>query len=156
MEEKENGINVLFLEDEAAAYYYLAEYLEEEGFNIYIATNVSRARTLWENKRIDFIIADLNMPPRGLDDTGIAETYSGKLTGWVYLDKYVYSEKPEMKERTIILSAYLEELKEKISEMKLNGITLIAKKRDEVNDDKSDIKEVLKEMAKKLGSREDG
>lgn len=155
MGNKKKYINVLFLEDEASAYYYLVEDLEEEGFNIYIATNVSRAKTLWEETRIDFIIADLNMPPRGLNDKGeIEETSDARLTGWVYLKKYVYSKKPEMKERTIILTAYMEELKRRVDEKELEGIKLIKKKTDE--DEMNDIKETLKDMARRLGRRKDG
>jgi len=158
MGDKKKGINVLFLEDDASTYYYLVEDLEEEGFDVDVATNIARARTLWETKRIDFIIADLNMPPRGLENAEITQTGDGKLTGWIYLDKYVYSVKPVMKERTIILSAYINELKKRTNDGKeLEGIKLITKRRDEADEDEmNDVKEALKEMANKLGRREDG
>ncbi len=122
-------MNILLLEDKGVVAYPLKEWLEEDDHKVFLAPNISRAKTYWhtEKRRLGCIIADLNMDPEGLKPDEKKETRDGLLTGWIWLRNYVFAEDEEMRRRTIILTAYMNELMEAISDNQLEGIVLVEK-----------------------------
>ena len=122
-------MNILVLEDRSSVSYYMKEALNMEGHKVLDAHNIYEAQKHWgkENAQIDCIIADLNMNPEGLKLEEMEETVGGMLTGWVWLQKYVFRTKPHMKHRTIIYSDFKDELEENIKELELQGVRRISK-----------------------------
>lgn len=55
-------INILLIEDDLELNKGLTFDLENEGYNVYSAISVTRARELFKEKKIDFIIVDGNLP----------------------------------------------------------------------------------------------
>lgn len=113
-------MNILLLEDRGSVAYPLREDLEQNGCTVFLAQNISRAKSYWEQEQIDCIIADLNMDPRGLSETEKEQTERGLFSGWVWLKNYVFNKNENMKKKTIILTAYVREFKEKL---KNEGLT---------------------------------
>lgn len=120
-------MNILFLEDRGPAAYYIKESLEKQGHTIFLAPSVLHAKAYWDAEKIDCIIADLNMPPTGLTPEEIEETHGGLLTGWIWLQNYVFLEKPTMRYRTVILSAYIKELRTYVKPKMLADIFIVNK-----------------------------
>ena len=67
------------------------------------------------------------MDPEGLEPAEKAETKNGLLTGWVWLRNYVFAKAEQMKTQTIILTAYMTELREAVADSELKGIVLVEK-----------------------------
>ena len=65
-----------------------------------------------ENPEYDCLIVDLHMPPDGLTVEQLHDTRGAMLTGWVWLQNYVFPFRPELVNHTIIYSAYLNVLEE--------------------------------------------
>jgi CheY-like chemotaxis protein len=106
----------------------MANALTELGHKVFSAYSVSDANSYLDEEKIDCIIVDLNMPTNGLSQGEVELTNDGLLTGWIWLHEYVLKEKPNMKERTIIYTEYMSELRAKISNNELEGILIISKK----------------------------
>jgi CheY-like chemotaxis protein len=107
-------MNILLVEDRGAVAYYLRDALEGAGHQVFLAPNISRAKEYWDKGGIDCIVLDLNMSPDGLTEAEVRDTLGGVLTGWIWLKNYVLAKDSSMKSRTIILTAYLPRLKEKL------------------------------------------
>lgn len=120
-------MNILLIEDDGAVAHYLREAVEELGHCLFVAMNISRAKTYWRREQIDCIIADMNMDPTGLKVDERKRTQNGLLTGWVWLQNYVFQQKPFMKRQTIILTAYVSELEEKVDSEALKGCAIVSK-----------------------------
>lgn len=150
-------MNVLLLEDRGVVAYYLSETLEDEGHTVFVARTVSKAKTIWENEKenIGCVIVDFNMETVGLTDDEIKKTQGGLFTGWEWLKNYVFSDKPEMRKKTIILSAYIKDFREMTRKTKAEsdvvGIQLISKNPLEAFDEstKKTIIELVDEINKK-------
>ena len=69
------------------------------------------------------------MPPDSLTIQQRKETKGGLLSGWVWLKHCVFEDKPSMRKQTIIVTAYLDELKDKVSKEELEEIRGIVPKR---------------------------
>lgn len=121
-------MNVLLLEDRGSVSFYLTEALTEEGHVVLDAMGINDAQSYWGAEKVDCLIVDLNMSPDGLKSEEIQQTKDGLLTGWVWLRNYVFVEKPQMKERTIILSEYIKALLANVPPEELKGIRLVPKK----------------------------
>ena len=122
-------MNVLVLEDRGSVGYYLKEALTEEGHSVYFALTVSDAISHLDEERIDCIVIDLNMSPEGLNDEEVGATLSGLLTGWIWLRNHVYAGRnADMRERTIIYTEYMDQLRYHVPEEELRGIHLIPKR----------------------------
>jgi len=125
-------MNILVLEDRGDVSYFLNEHLGKKGHTVFLAQNVSRAKTFWKNKDIDCIIADLNMPHIGLTATEQEQTEHGLFTGWVWLKNYVFPEDHTIIRRTIILSSFMKEFKARLKKegVKPNeiGIRMVSKR----------------------------
>ncbi len=107
-------LNVLLLEDRGSITATLTDLLEYKGFKVYEAFNPSDANSYMsgeEEVEIHAIILDLNLPTDGLKPKEINGTKDGLFSGWIWFKKHVLPSYPEMLERTIIYSAYLDVLK---------------------------------------------
>jgi hypothetical protein len=123
-------MNILVLEDRGIVSYYLQEFLEDKGHQIYHAFNINDANSYLVEHEDDIgcIITDLNMSSVGLTDIEINQTHAGLFSGWIWLREYVFNKYPKMKLRTIIYSDYLEDLQKFVSASELAGINLVRKR----------------------------
>ena len=143
-------MNILLLEDRGDVAIPLQESLEDEGYTVFCAANTSRATTYWKEEKIDCLIVDLNMePPPDFSAEEIKGTFGVVLTGWVWLKKYVFNKDESMKKRTIILTAYLPELRKNVSKKELKDIS-IARKKSPNNIDLLAMLDKVKKIEKKL------
>jgi CheY-like chemotaxis protein len=145
-------MNVLIVEDRGAVAYPLKDELESAGYGVLLAPNISRARHYWQNRKIDCLIVDLNMDPEGLDPSQIVETMGGVLTGWVWLRDDVYSVCESMRERTVILSGYLEDLRSAVEPTDLAGIRLVPKRSHDLV--QQDIMGLVSEIARRTSHKD--
>jgi len=121
-------MNILILKDRGSTAYYLEKALAERGHRVLSAFNVVDASSYWENEQIDFIVADSNMSPDGLDENEIEDTCDGLLTGWIWLQNRVFKDRKEMRDRTIIYTEYIEQIREIVTEDALKGVYFLSKK----------------------------
>lgn len=122
-------MNVLVLEDRGSVVFYMVEAIAAEGHAVLHAYGVNDAQSHIESEvMIDCIVADLNMSPDGLSEEEMARTEYGLLTGWVWLEEYVFSVHESMRTRTIIYSEYLSDLRQHIDAERLAGVTLVDKR----------------------------
>ncbi len=96
---------------------HIVEYLKEQPelkgiYEVVGCSRIDQARTFFEDYMDDIhcIISDLNMNDEWLDKDFLKESYGGTLSGWVWLQHYVYTEKPNIP--TIIYSGYIGLLKD--------------------------------------------
>jgi CheY-like chemotaxis protein len=143
-------MNILFLENSGSIAYPIEDALQTKGHNVFIAISISAAKSYWEKERekLDCIIADINMEPFGLKEEEVKQTAGGLLSGWIWLKNYVFPEREDMKKRTIILTAYSREFREKVPYEEREGIILIAKESPSDVDPNDVIKQVDKILKK--------
>jgi len=122
-------VQILVLEDRGTVAEYLEETLREAGHIVHSCFNVLDARSALSDS-IDCLIIDLNMPAEGLTKEQIAQTNAGMFTGWIWLRDEVYSNKPALREATIIYSDYLTQFRkeEQMKEEDVTGVTMIGKR----------------------------
>lgn len=121
-------MNILFLEDRGSISKHIVKLLRKRGHKVFHAFDVLDARSHWEQHQIACLIVDLNMDPQGLTDEQVDETLGGLLTGWIWLRDYVFTEKPLMKNRTIIYTDYMTRLQERVPSAQLEGVILVPKR----------------------------
>ena len=89
---------ILLLEDDGALRFFLQRTIKEE-FNCQVNafSRIDLAKEFFFNNAdsIECIIADLNMDDEFLGEY-IKESEGGMLSGWVWIERFVYSRKPEM------------------------------------------------------------
>ena len=119
-------MNILILEDGVGAI-YLTEMLKDIGHKAYHAFSLLEAQDIWQSTEVHCLIVDLMLDPTGLTDDEICRSKCGCLTGWIWLSNYIFPEFSHMRDRTIIVSEYIEELKKYCNESELQGVTLIHK-----------------------------
>ena len=109
-------MNVLLLEDRGAITITLKPLIERIGHIVHKAYNPADADALIIGEEygiIDAIILDLNLPTDGLDqETEIPETNKGVFSGWVWFTKHCLPARSSMLQRTVIYSAYVEDLRQ--------------------------------------------
>src|SRR4030042_3452663 len=107
---------------------------------------ISAAKSCWEEEkeRLDCIIADINMEPRGLKEEEIDQTAGGLLSGWIWLKYYVFPERAYMRKRTIIFTAYPKEFEKKVLPKEREGISLVSK----VSPSDAGLDDVIKQIGK--------
>ena len=131
-------MRILLVEDMGSMANTLVQDLEAEGHRVDLGFSISRAKGYLSARKseggYECLIIDLNMPTTGLTDKQAAQTYGGLLTGWVWLRDHIFNDsdkepkdKSPLRRRTIIFSAYLTELKEKMPNADLSGVQLVAK-----------------------------
>ncbi len=121
-------MKILLFEDRGTVAKYFREALEDAGHEVLHAISVYDVRSHWEDHEIDCLIIDLNVDPQGLTEEEAGRTNGGVLTGWVWLDAYVYKENPAMKSRTVIYTEYKDKLESHVDEADREGITVISKR----------------------------
>jgi len=124
-------MNILFLEDRGETAYFVKKWLDEgSGHHVLAANNLNDAQDHW-NKRdqvpVHCIILDCQTPMRGLTDEQKARAEGGTLSGWVWLRDNVLADAPEMRQRTIIYSAFVDVLEVKVPKDDRKGIRVISK-----------------------------
>lgn len=121
-------MKILVLEDKGSTSIYMEDALRNAGHDVESASRVSDAQDIWADGDIQCIVADLNLPSDGLTDAQKTQTKGGLLTGWIWLANYVFSENPAFRERTIIYSEYLADLRNSIGEAQRRGVRLVSKR----------------------------
>ncbi len=109
------GKVILYLEDEAAMRRHTAELLRKEGYSVKDFRRIDQGKEYFlENyDEIACVITDLNMADEFLGKYR-GESDGGYVTGWVFLQRFVYVKKPCMP--TIIYSGYIPDLEEYLQE----------------------------------------
>lgn len=124
-------MRILLLEDVGRVASTIVHQLEKEGHDVDLGFSVSRANGyLGENKNkndYDCLIVDFNMPTTGLTREQAEQSYNGLFTGWIWLRDEVFPKCPELRQRTIVFSAYLNEFKGKMHGENVEGIIMIPK-----------------------------
>ena len=121
-------MNVLILEDRGSVSHFLIEALEARKYQVFPASSVHDANSILEGEdQIDAIILDLNMSPDGLTEEEIKQTDFGLFTGWIWLNNYAWRMYPYLGNRTLIFSAYIDDLKRKYKLGNANSFSLIPK-----------------------------
>ena len=67
---------ILIIEDEPELVKVLRSYLEQAGFNVLSAGRGDTGLSIWENKRPDLVVLDLNLP--GMDGLDVARAIRRK------------------------------------------------------------------------------
>ena len=127
-------MNILLVEDRGESFQYLKELLEAEGHVVLDAFHPNDAQDHWSKRddgddcRVDCIILDLNMPTDGLTDDEKAKSCGGLLSGWFWFAGHVLNEAPEMRDRVIIFSDYIKDLKDSVGEAEYAGIFMMPRR----------------------------
>lgn len=105
------SVKILYLEDDANMIEHTKERLLAENFDVEEFDRIDLAKEYFSEHKedIDCIITDLNMNDEWLEEHQV-ETDGGMLSGWVWLQQFVFKEKPDIP--TIIYSGYISYLKE--------------------------------------------
>lgn len=149
-------MKILFVENSGEAAYPLTEWLEDDGHEVLLAADCAVAQDFWDEADIDCLIVDLNMEPAGLKAEEIERTQGGLFTGWIWLKNYVFSQDESAKKRTIILTAYERDFKDRISSKERAGVKVISKKQgqgdvyEDILNSVSAIEKYLKNQAKNI------
>jgi len=100
---------ILYLEDEANVRKHTVELLRDRGYNVEDFRRIDEAKEFFTTDKDDVvcIITDLNLPDEWLGKYRY-ESNGGLFSGWVWLQRFVYTEKPNI--LTIIYSGYTEDL----------------------------------------------
>jgi CheY-like chemotaxis protein len=148
-------MHILIVEDSHFLYPALEEMLRNRGHQATAAKNLYQAKEYWSKYKdsIDCLIVDLNMSPDGLTEQEKEETKLGLFSGWIWLNNYVFTEKPEIKNYTIILTGHKEKLNDKLTndnKLKLlEGLSIISKRNP--SNTTSLVNEQIKQFSKLRG-----
>ncbi len=146
-------MNILWFEDRGEAKQGFIEDLKKN-HNVFEAKTVRDARSYWEESKIELIIADLLISPTGLTQDEKTLTKGGKFTGWIWLKNYVFNTSPEMKQKTIIVSRYINDLKKTFPNEDFKGISFVNKKSITLTPKLTNILEIkISEIGKKRGKK---
>jgi len=107
-------MKILFLEDRFSVFDSLKEKLTSDGNTIFKATQVSDAISILQEEVLDLFIIDLRVSPIGLKPEEIMKLPNGRISGWVFLENYVFLKDNENKSKTVIYSEYISELEKVI------------------------------------------
>jgi CheY-like chemotaxis protein len=149
-------MKILLLEDNGSVAYPLIESLEENGHEVFLATNIIGAGGYLESKKPDCLIVDLNMEPKGLTEEDVKQTQGGLFTGWIWLKNYVFAKDKSARERTIILTAYYDNFKKEFSE-EIGQVKIISKEFGEGGGYESilsNVNAIAKRTGTKISDRE--
>jgi len=141
---------ILYLEDDANLRKWNAAQLREKNYIVQDFYRVDQAKEYFaENEtKISLVVTDLNMEDNWLESYQ-NESCGGYLSGWVWLEHFVYTKTPNMP--TIIYSAYNDLLKqEKSSALWLKSNIVFVDKGD---DEDKGFQGLLSAMAKMLAPK---
>ena len=153
-------MNILIVEDRGAVTASIKPLLEKLGHIVHIAYNPADADALIideERGIIDAIILDLNLPTEGLNkETEIPETHKGLFSGWIWFTKHCLPKRPEMLQRTVIYSAYSEDLRQHLErkhekkDLQLLWQTKRIRKREGPGDPNEELLNALKQIEQRV------
>jgi len=97
---------ILYLEDDASMRRHTTEQLKEQGYDVEDFRRIDTANEFFSEHKEEIVcvIADLNMSDNWLGDWQ-HESDGGILSGWVWLQRFIYKDNPQMP--TIIYSGYI-------------------------------------------------
>ena len=106
---------LLYLEDNGYLLKQTLKFLKEDGYDVVSFTRIDQAIDYIKNKNpngdgIDCIITDLNMEDHWFGEYQ-GESNGGLLSGWVWLNRFVYANEKYRSIPSIIYSGYIHELK---------------------------------------------
>ncbi len=106
---------IIYLEDDANMRKHTTSMLKESGYNVEDFRRIDQIKEIFQDKMndIECIITDLNMDDEWLGEYQ-NESDGGMLSGWVWLQRFVYPYVPNMP--TIIYSGYIQYLNEYLKE----------------------------------------
>lgn len=110
---------LLYLEDNGFLLKQTVMFLEEDGYEVIRCSRIDLAINEFRNNKdkIDCIITDLNMDDQWLGKEYMKESNGGFLSGWVWLERFVYAEKENASIPCIIYSGYIPVLREHLTEV---------------------------------------
>ena len=110
-------MRILFVEDLSPYSKSLTDFFGESGHNSDIAIDISRAMDFLDTNTYDILIVDMNMRTTGLTGDQKILTKTGLGTGWIWLRDIIYPKYPNLKDRTVILTAYTRDIEEKLTNL---------------------------------------
>ena len=127
---------ILYLEDDANMRRHTTNLLKDKHFNVEGFNRIDQAKEYLEHNiaNIECVITDLNMNDEWLDEYQ-TETDGGMLSGWVWLQRFVFVIAPDIP--TIIYSGYIPYLEEYLQKnnqlylLRKNNIKCVNKDSDE-------------------------
>lgn len=121
-------MKILLIEDRGSVSFYLKALIEQDGDEVIEAYSILDAQSCLEKNKIDCIILDLNLDAFGLTELEERQTENGTITGWIWLNNYVLNKNPEMQERTIIYSDYVNVLRSAVDVNLLSDFVIYQKR----------------------------
>ena len=87
---------IIYLEDDASMRNHTTNLLKEEGYNVEDFRRIDQVKEMFNEKAndIECIITDLNMDDEWLGEYQV-ESDGGMLSGWVWLQRFVYTVSPD-------------------------------------------------------------
>lgn len=126
-------MNILYLEDRASIFQPLKDKLESKGHKIFKAIQISDAIGYINEKTIDFLIIDLRVLPTGLKPMEIKKSFAGRISGWIFLENYVFNQRPDLKPKTIVFSEYIYQLEKSINLEDFPEVRFFSKKESSID-----------------------
>lgn len=110
-----NNKIIIYLEDDANMRHHTTSMLEDIGYKVENFRRIDQIKELFFERMndVECIITDLNMDDEWLEEYQ-NESDGGMLSGWVWLQRFVYPYVPNMP--TIIYSGYIQYLNEHLKE----------------------------------------
>jgi CheY-like chemotaxis protein len=139
-------MKILIVEDRGAVAIPMRDVLAKEGHDVTAIYSTLAAEERIANEGVDCLIVDLNMPANGLSVVERQSTVGAVLTGWIWLRERVFSKRPELKDKTIIYSEYMDSLEKNVSAQDLKGIYRVRRRGSEVQATK--VLEYVREIEK--------
>ena len=119
-------MRILLLEDISGVRIHTKEILEEFGHKVEDFKRIDIAKEFFSKNynNIDCLVIDLNMDDEFLGEY-IAESNGGEISGWVFLQRFVYPVRPNIP--TVIYSGLIEELEDIIDKTLYKNIEFVSK-----------------------------
>lgn len=141
------GKLIIYLEDDANMRRHTTELLRKNGFCIEDFKRIDQVKEFFikHMDEVECIITDLNMDDEWLEEY-IIESDGGMLSGWVWLQRFVFPIKPLIP--TIIYSGYIPYLKDHLNTA--NQLDLLNKNKIECVEKGSNENEGFEGLLKKI------
>jgi hypothetical protein len=113
-----------FMREHTSELLFESKYFHEMKYKVFGFRRIDQAKHFFSKEKdtIVCIVTDLNMSDEWLEGYR-NESYGCILSGWVWLNRFVFPEKPDMP--TVIYSGFLEELNVKIPSDQFEGRNII-------------------------------
>ena len=119
-------MKILLLEDDSGFRRHIKKYLEEYGHQVKDFRRIDTAKEYFINNsnKIDLVVIDLNMDDEFLGEY-ILEADGGEISGWVFLQRFIYPIKPNIP--TVIFSGVVDKIEKYVDKSIQTNIHLIPK-----------------------------